>query len=549
MASGMAAAPRAALETGREQHARQEWGEAYAALRDADSAGELDAADLARLAISAYLSGHDAEACDAWARAHRAHTAAAEVVAAMRCAVWLGAVHLMLGQPGHAHGWLARVRNAAAGSDAGSLAAGYVEQAAGLEALFSGDPAAAVGPLDAGARAGQRHGDADLAALGRLGCGQALIMTGRVAEGVPMLDEAMVAVSAGEVSPVAAGLIYCAVIEMCREVFELRRAQEWTAALTDWCAAQPSIVPYRGQCLVHRAELSQLRGAWTAASAEAEEATQRLRAPPHPALGAALYQQAELHRLRGERRAAELAYRQASDAGHGAQPGLALLRLAQGRIATAATAISRALAEPRLPADRARLLAARVEILLAGHDVDGARAAADELGEISGALASPPLLAAAANDATGAVLLAAGEPHAALPPLREAWTIWHELDAPYHAACTRVQSALACRRLGDDDTATMELDAARQVFARLGAAPDVARVDALRGGRGGPSGLTAREIEVLGLIAKGGTNREIAAALVISEKTVARHVHNILTKLGVASRAAATGVAYEHGLM
>jgi DNA-binding NarL/FixJ family response regulator len=539
------------LDRGREQFERQAWGEAYASLRAVDDGGPLGAADLERLAIAAYLTGHDEVACDAWSRAHRGHVGEGEALAAVRCALWLGIVLPLLGREAHGRGWFARARTVSLTADGTdqSLVAGYAEATTGLEALSGGDSAVARQRLASAARIAQRSGDADLAALGRLGWGQALLRTGRIAEGMALLDETMVAVSGGEVSPVAAGLIYCAVIESCQDVFDLRRAQEWTAALGDWCESQPDLVPYRGQCLIHRSELMRLHGEWSAAFAEATAASQRLGEPLHPAVGAAHYQQAELHRLRGDRRAAEQAYRRAIDAGHRAQPGLALLRLSEGRVGAAVAAVDRALTEAPVPAERAKLLAARTEIALAGGDVPGARGAADELAALASGLGSPRVLAAMSSDATAAVLLAEGDAQAALSASRRACFAWRDVGAPYEEARSRLQIALACRRLDDADAATMELAAVKQVFDRLGAAPDVASVDALLGHRHAPGGLTKREVEVLGLVATGSTNREIADKLTISEKTVARHVHNIFAKLGVSSRSAATAYAYEHGLV
>jgi DNA-binding CsgD family transcriptional regulator len=538
-----------AVGRARDLFEQRAWGEAYEALRAAGTGLELAAADLERLAVAAYLTGRDDEACDTWARAHRAYVRAEHGLAAVRCAFWLGCILILRGQLAPAHGWFSRTQHLLEREPRGPVENGYLDLAAGLETLFSGDPIAAQPRLDAAARAGLHHAEPDLAALGRLGCGQALIMTGRVIEGVAMLDEAMVAVSAGEVSAVATGLIYCAVIETCQELFDLRRAQEWTAALGDWCNSQPDLVPYRGQCLVHRAQLMRLQGAWAMALAEAEQASQRLSEPIHPALGAALYEQAELHRLRGDDRAAADAYRRASDSGHSAQPGLALLRLRQGRVPSAAAAIERALAEHQFPAQRARLLVARVEVQLAGGDVEGARAAADELGSLTAELGSPPMIAAMSNDAAGLVLRAEGDPWAALPALRQAWSSWQEVDAPYESARTRLRIGLVCRDVGDEETAAMELEAARQAFAVLGAASDVAAADALLANPPAPGGLTPREIEVLALVATGSTNRSIAEELVISEKTVARHVSNIFTKLDVSSRSAATAYAYEHNLV
>jgi DNA-binding NarL/FixJ family response regulator len=332
-------------------------------------------------------------------------------------------------------------------------------------------------------------------------------------------------------------------------VFDLRRAREWTGALTRWCDSQPDLVPFRGNCLVHRCEIFQLQGAWIDALDAARRACEWLAGPPTwDALGSAYYQLAEIQRLRGEFAEAEESYRQASLAGRDAEPGMSLLRLAQGRIGLALPGIRRALEETRDPMTRARLLPACVEVMVEAEDVAAARGAADELAGIAAQFDAPYLNALAAH-ASGAVLLAEGDPRTALTKLRAAQRSWRDLEAPHEAARVRLLIGVACRELGDGANAELEVEAARGVFAELGAAPDLDRIARLAGSSAPAGPLSRRESEVLTLLAAGKTNRAIAAELVISEKTVARHVSNIFTKLGLSSRAAATAYAYKHGLV
>jgi tetratricopeptide (TPR) repeat protein len=449
------------VDGGREAWTRRRWGEAVAMLRTADATTPLAVDDLERLAIALFLTGAEGESTDTWARAHHACLAQNDVARAARCAFWLGFALDITGTDAPAAGWYERARRLIAASGVDCVEQGYVRVPGAMAALMVDEDATAARAacVDIVAIA-EQHADSDLAVLGRLGLGHALVLLGRRSEGLAMLDEVMVAVTRGEVTPILAGLAYCAVIEICQETFDLRRARAWTDALTTWCAAQPDLEPYRGNCLVHRAEVLQLEGEWNEAIAAAREAVERLSRPPgHMGVGTACYQRGELHRLRGEHGAAEDAYRQASHWGHAPQPGLALLRLAQGRVAAAGAALARALTEASGPLARSRLLAAKVEVALAAADVSVAGAAAGELAAIAGD-ADAPWLRAAADHAVGAVAIADGDHLGALAHLRAADLAWREMGAPYESARTRVLAAEACRALRDADGADLELEAA-----------------------------------------------------------------------------------------
>jgi DNA-binding CsgD family transcriptional regulator len=538
------------LERGRRAFAAQAWADAYGSLESADDAEPLGAEDLELLATAAHLLGRTDDATRAWERAHQAAVRDGDLARAVRDAFHLVMGFGQRGEFAQAGGWFARASGLVEQIGSDRVERGYLLFPQALLALDSGDASGAFAFFDEAAAIAARFNDPELSTLGRLGRGQTLIAMGETARGVALLDEAMVAVTAGEVSPINAGIVYCAAIEAFQAIFDLRRAQEWTTALSRWCDDQPDLVPFRGRCLVYRAELMQFHGLWQDAVAEAGRAADWLsRPPPEPAIGEAHYQQAELHRLRGEDEEAEQDYRAASQWGRRPDPGLALLRLAQGDTDAAAASIRRAVDEAD-EFSRPRLLEPYVEIMLAARDVAAARAAADDLAALADRF-DATLPRAIASRAAGSVQLAEGDARGALVTLRRAWELWLDLEAPYESARVRVQIAMACRAVGDSDTAELELAAARTVFGDLGAVRDVARVDELvtRAAAVKGSGLSRREIEVLRLLANGRTNREIATELGISERTVDRHVSNIFAKLDVSTRSAATAYAYEHRLV
>ena len=539
------------LELGRRSYGRREWTEAHRLLAGVDRATPLGADDLGLLATAAYMLGRDAEHVACLERAHRLHLDLDEPLRAARCAWWIHINLLVRGEPARSTGWLGRARRLVERDGRDRVERGYLKLSLMFEREGAGDRAGAIAAADDALAAGERFGDPDLIALAAQDQGMLLIKEGRVADGLRLLDEAMVAVTAGELSPIVNGLVYCGVITSCQAAHDPRRAQEWTDALTSWCEQQPDMVSFSGTCLVHRAELMQLHGAWPHALEEARRAGERCAAASNSGgVAQAHYRRGELHRLRGELSSAERAYADARRAGLEPQPGLALLWLAQGRGDAAAAALSRLLDETPEPSSRTGLLAAGVEILLGQGDVAGAHRACDELDRIAAGWEGPMVGAIAAH-ARGAVELADGDARGALASLRHAGQAWRELGAPYEEARTTVLVGLACRQLGDETSAEAELQAAAATFTRLEATPDLERIETIATAPdlAAEHGLTARELEVLRHVAAGRSNRQIAAELVISEHTVARHLQNIFAKLGVPSRTAAASFAFEHGLI
>ena len=536
------------LEHGRACYDRGAWHDAFEALRLADQATPLDCDDLQRLGTAAYLLGQELEFERYFDRLYRAERARGRAENAARATFWLGLTSLFRGEIAHSNAWTARGQRLIAQLDC--VEQGYLSLPGTERILGEGHVATAQERAATAASIGERFGDADLVAMARHVEARALIEQHQVAAGLDLLDEVMLPVVAGELSPITTGLMYCSVLAACTEVCALSRAREWTFAFSRWCDRHSEPVAFSSTCLVHRAEVLRSHGAWSDALEDVCRACDRAgRGHQKPPPGA-LYQQGEIHRLRGELTEAEEAYRAASQLGYDPQPGLALLRLAEGQLETACAALRRVLRSTTSEPKRARLLPSCIEVLLAAGDKADAREAWRELCELAEALDANALRAAAAQ-AEGAIELAEGRPDAALGPLRRAFEWWTHLEVPYEAACVRVMIALACDALHDQETTRLELAAARAVFERLCARGDLRRIDRLTRTVAvhERTKLSPREQQVLRLIATGSTNKVIAARLSVSERTVDRHVSNILTKLDVPSRAAAIAFAYEHELL
>jgi tetratricopeptide (TPR) repeat protein len=409
-----------ALDLGRQSYDRRAWKTAFECLSAADREAPLDPVDLERMGISAHLIGRHAESLEILTRVHQEWLSRGDTARAARSAIWHGLQLLTAGQPAQGNGWIARGRRLIDDGRRECAEQGYLLLPVALQAVAEGRQEDAGATFAQAAAIGDRFGDRDLTTLGRQGLGRSLINRGRIAEGVALLDEVMVAVTAGDVSPIVIGVVYCSVLEACYEMFDLWRAHEWTNALDAWCTSQPDLVPFRGHCMVRRAQILQLHGAWQDALGEAERACATLARGPAPGgIGAAYYQQGELHRLRGEFVKAEEAYRQAARTNRRPQPGLALLRLAQGQIDAAVAAITRLMDEAQDRRVRPPVLEACVEIMLAAGDAAAARAASDELSTLAADMSSRYLRALALRS-NGAVLLAEGDARAALASLRAA---------------------------------------------------------------------------------------------------------------------------------
>jgi DNA-binding NarL/FixJ family response regulator len=532
------------LSQARELHAQSQWAEAYEQFAAADRDEQLDADDLERYAEAAQILGRGAEAIGLLRRAFNLRVDAGEVDQAITSAFWICQALIINAEFARASGWAAQVRRSMPDVDNGWL---LFLEAYFLIAAADYDQAARL--LARAADMASRRREADLVAFATTVWGRALIKGGRLKEGLSRLDEAMVPVVERDTSPRATSMMYCSAIATCHEAREFGRASEWTHALGAWLDSLPRLGgAYFGNCRIYRAHLMCLRGSWREALDEVAFVCDDLSGNYGQLVaGHAHYQLAEIHRLLGNPEA-EASYRRAAELGAPTQPGLSLLRLAQGELDKAVLGIRRALAETPGQLERLDLLTAAVTIMLAAGDIDAARQAATELAVIA-AVYTTPGVQAELDAARGALALSDRDPAAALSRLRSAARCWREVDAPYAVATVTVLIGLACRAVGDDDAAEVELESARSTFARLGAHPDVHRVEELLHSTPAVGPLSAREIEVLKLVAAGKTNHAIAAELFVSERTVHRHVSNIFDKLGVHSRTAAASYAIQHHLV
>ena len=536
------------LHQARETYERREWVAAYRALSDLDDA-HLQADDFAALAITAFLLGHRNDCIQALQRAYQAELEEDDTLGAVRAAYWLAITLWQGGEVAIGNGWLARGQRLLEHIEEDVVERGYLLERATFGHIAKGEFAEAAAAAPRVTEYGRRFGDPDLTAMGLHIEGRLTIFSGHVADGLRLLDEAMVWVLAGEVSPILSGVIYCSCVEACQQVSDFGRMGEWTHALTIWCDSQPGLVAFTGQCAVHRGQLMRLHGAFHDAISELEHAAARYAAAGgNPAVGQAHYERGEALRITGENDAAEAAYTEAATYGHPAQPGRALLWLARGRSHAASAAIHRVVAEVQDPVHRSQLLPTAVDVLLTVGELEEAASLADQLGGFGSAFGCSALQAAG-EYARASVALARADAEDALAAARGAADAWARLSAPYEGARCRVLIGRALRLIGDAESAVAELAEARRAFARLGAAPAEHEVAVLLGDARVPGGLSPRELEVLRLVAAGKSNPEIAAALVLSGKTVSRHLSNIFAKLDVGSRTAAAAFAFEHHLV
>lgn len=537
------------LGIARDAISERRWRDAYDSYESVDVT-EMVAPDLTDFALAAQLIGRDEVAAAMFERAHLTQLDDGDLFGAVNSAFWLAFGLMNAGYAARAGGWFGRAQRLVDEHGLDCPERGLLLAPVGLRSLEGGDLETAMGVFGEMLDIGNRFANPDLVALSRMAQGRGHVIMGRVDSGVALLDEAMVSVVANEVGPMIAGRIYCAVVLVCHQAFDLDRVREWTAALGDWCDAQQDIVPFRGQCLIHRSEIRQWQGDWSGAMVEAERACAHLSDPVgQQAFGMAFYQLGELHRLQGRFDEAMASYREASQHGKNPMPGIPLLRFARGDTEPAAEAIRRALEERSDRSTRAQVLVAAVEILAATGNNEVAAEAAAELSDLAIQIGAPVLSAMATR--ASAVVALASDPERSLEQAQKAADEWARLDSPYDHAKAREVAAVACIRLGDLDSARFWVEPARSTYERLGAEPDLKRLKVTfeQSRPTDDHALTERQIEVLTAVATGKTNRQIAEELYVSEHTVRRHLQNIFNEIGVTTRSAATAYAYEQGLI
>ncbi len=538
------------LAVAREALACCDWEAAYRATSSGPPPGadQEPAADwLDVLADAAWWLGRLDECIEAREGAYAIYDELGDRRNAGQCAVWLYEHYCFKARPAIAGGWLRRARNAL---EEESESAEY-----GALRLREAETAHGKGDLEASAEAARevvvlsrRLRSTDLEAEALQTLARVLIDGGDPVEGLATLDEAMLFAVEGRLRPYSTGKVYCSLISACEALGDIRRAAEWSEATAHWAERHPFAV-FPGLCRVHVASALRARGEWDAAEQQAVRACGELATLNVTNAAAAYAEIGEIRRRIGDLDGAEDAFRTAERLSGQPQSGLALLRLAQGNVDAAVAVIARALEEitwDRL--GRARLLPARVQIAIAADDLPGAAAALEELDSIAADFSSPAMVAAALS-ARGRLQLASDD-RSACATLRQAADHWSELGVPHELATARMLQGAACRQAGDLDGASASFEAAGALFEHLGAGLDIrdlrdisSLVTEL------PAGLTGREVEVLRLVASGKTNKEIAAKLSLSDKTVARHLSNIFTKIDVTTRSAATAFAFAHHIV
>jgi class 3 adenylate cyclase len=475
------------LTAGREAARRHAWRDAYGLLRSADEDGRLGADDLENLAEAAWWTGHLEEAIALRERAYAAYLDVGETQRAAVLAVMVAIDHANRAAMSVAGGWLARAERLLANEEEG-IAHGHLALAHGMSALDMGELDTASRELDRAQDIGARFGDRNLEAMALVFKGTVLVSKGEVTEGLALLDEATAAAVGGELRPLATGLVYCVTIHSCQALGDCGRAAEWTDVANRWCD-RLDVTGFPGACRIHRAEIMRLRGEWPQAEEQAVQACEELQEYNRFVTAGGFYEIGEIRRRRGDFAAAEAAYRKASELGRDPQPGLALLRLAQGKVDAASTAIRRTLAGGSLdPLGRARRLPAEIEIALAAGEIRRAREAAEELEQIADRYRlgdrRSPSLEGAVQLARGQLGLAEHDWEGAAAALRAARETWDKVGAPYETAQARMLLGLVYRGEGDEDGAKEELAAAKATFERLGAALDLQRASELLGESG-----------------------------------------------------------------